>query len=583
MANDTPDDSQPSDPFGPDFGPPQELHGDLENMSTLQVFDLLTGSFASFGNLGRPPEFDYLRNRIEEMEILNEQARTAVEKLDATVKQLSSPANRLGTLLALPNPETALIAAGGGEFYCTLDPRLSQATLLIGTRVLLNDAYAVVGDLGFDGGGPVVKIQDVLKDGRLRIGSETSQSNALVLRSTPLAKEKLKAGLEVRLDVSGRVALEVVAEPAERDHMLERVPELPWDKVGGQATALEAIRDAIELPLLHGELFASYEHTTPKGILLHGPPGCGKTLIGKATAYNLTRQLAEKTGEDRQECFMHIKGPELLNMWVGESERQVRDIFARARDKAREGFLPFIFIDEAESLLGTRRAGRFHGLANTLVPMFCAEMDGIESLSEMVIILASNRADMIDPAILRPGRIDRKIRVNRPTRAEAEEIYRIYLTPELPLDKALLKRHKNNAQKAVDELIAKVLEEQFAERDDTRFLEVQMRSGRREFLHRGNLISGAIVASIVKRAKEFAIKRAVGALTAKKGGKAPAGEGLRQDDLLRALDLEYQENDIFPPSDLTEDWLKLVDYDPENVVRISPIRSHRTKVATPVA
>lgn len=583
MASSTPHDPTPSEPNFGDFATPPdsrpEFQGDLENMSTLQVFDLLTNSYGSIGGLGRPPEFDYLRSRIEEMEVLTEQARQAVEKLDATVKKLSSPANRLGTLLALPNPETALVVSGGGEFYCTLDPRLSQSTLLIGTRVLLNEAYAVVGDLGFDGGGPVVKIQDVLKDGRLRIGSEQAQANALVIRSTPLAKEKLKPGLEVRLDATGRVALEVVAEPTEKDHLLERVPELPWDKVGGQATALGAIRDAIELPLLHGELFASYEHTTPKGILLHGPPGCGKTLIGKATAYNLTRQLREKTGEDRKEYFMHIKGPELLNMWVGESERQVREIFARARDKAREGYLPFIFIDEAESLLGTRRAGRFHGLANTLVPMFCAEMDGIESLSEMVIILASNRADMIDPAILRPGRIDRKIRVNRPTREEAEEIYRIYLTPQLPLDKALLKRHRNNAQKAINELVGKVLEEQFAEREDTRFLEVQMRSGRREFLHRGNLISGAIVASIVKRAKEFAIKRAVAALHAPKKGKGKAEEatGLCLDDLLRALELEYQENDIFPPSDLTEDWLKLVDYDPENVVRLSPVKARRAR------
>lgn len=280
---------------------------------------------------------------------------------------------------------------------------------------------------------------------------------------------------------------------------------------------------------------------------------------------------------------MHIKGPELLNMWVGESERQVREIFSRARDKAREGYLPFIFIDEAESLLGTRRAGRFSGLANTLVPMFCAEMDGIESLSEMVIILASNRADMIDPAILRPGRIDRKIRVNRPTREEAEEIYRIYLTPQLPLDQALLKRHQNKPQKAINELVSKVLEEQFAQREDTRFLEVQMRSGRREFLHRGNLISGAIIASIVKRAKEFAIKRAVAALHAPKKGKATEASGLSLDDLLRALELEYQENDIFPPSDLTEDWLKLVDYEPENVVRLSPIKARRVNRSAEMA
>jgi proteasome-associated ATPase len=274
----------------------------------------------------------------------------------------------------------------------------------------------------------VAKIQDLLPDGRLRVGQEGGLANTLVIRSAALGKEKLKPGLEVRLDSSQRVALEVVAGAQSRDHLLEQVPELPWEKVGGQDEARQAVRDAVELPLLHGDLFKAYNHTSPKGILLYGPPGCGKTLLGKATAYNLTRQLREKTGVDHREYFMHVKGPEILNMWVGESERQVRELFARAREKAKEGFLPFIFIDEAESILGTRRAGRTSGILNTLVPMFCAEMDGIESLQQMVIILASNRADMIDPAILRPGRIDRKIKVSRPTKKGSEEIYRIYLT-----------------------------------------------------------------------------------------------------------------------------------------------------------
>ena len=249
---------------------------------------------------------------------------------------------------------------------------------------------------------------------------------------------------------------------------------------------------------------------SPKGILLYGPPGCGKTLLGKATAYNLTRQLREKTGSDHREYFMHVKGPEILNMWVGESERQVRELFARAREKAKEGFLPFIFIDEAESILGTRRAGRTSGILNTLVPMFCAEMDGIESLQQMVIILASNRADMIDPAILRPGRIDRKIKVSRPTKKGSEEIYRIYITPNLPLDPALLQKHEGNAQAAIDDIIAQVIDAQFSQREENRFLEVTLRSGRHEYLHRGDLVSGAIIAGIVERAKETAIKRAIG-------------------------------------------------------------------------
>ncbi|PTY00013.1 peptidase [Verrucomicrobia bacterium LW23] len=563
----------------PPWGAPPSSH--LENLSTLQILDLISHHVPYESGARR--DFYYLRTRIEEMEVLQEQARDAVEKLDAIVTKLSSPANRVGTLLAMPKTDIALVMCGG-EFYCSVDPRLQQSKLLIGTRLLLNEAYAVVGDLGFEAGGPVAKVQDVLPDGRLRLGSETGLQNSVVLRSTPLLKEKLKAGLEVRLDSTGRVALEVVASPTSRDHLLETVPEIPWEKVGGQEEARNAVRDAIELPLLHPELFKAYRHSTPKGILLYGPPGCGKTLIGKATAYNLTKQLRDKLGEDRQEYFMHVKGPEVLNMWVGESERQVREIFARAREKAREGYLPFIFIDEAESILGTRRAGRASNILSTLVPMFCAEMDGIESLHEMVIILASNRADLIDPAILRPGRIDRKVKVNRPTREEAEKIYRIYLTPDLPYAQALRREHgaaaaagkdaaaTSNAA-VVDYLVRELMEAQFSRRDSNRFLEVFTRSGRREYLYRGDLISGAIISSIVERAKERAIKRAI----AHPGD--PASNGLTLDDLFYALDHEYQENDIFPPSDITEDWLKLVDYDPENVVRISPVKPRRAEVS----
>jgi proteasome-associated ATPase len=386
-----------------------------------------------------------------------------------------------------------------------------------------------------------------------------------------LVKEKLKKGLEIRLDSSQRVALEVIAAPEAQHHLLEQVPELPWEKVGGQAKAVQALRDAVELPLLHADLFKSYQHNTPKGFLLYGPPGCGKTLLGKATAYNLTRQLEKKTGRTRPEFFLHVKGPEILNMWVGESERQVRELFAQAREKSREGFLPFIFIDEAESILGTRRAGRYGGILNTLVPMFCTEMDGIESLNEMVIILASNRADMIDPAILRPGRIDRKIKVHRPDREGSAEIYRIYLPTELPYSAEIRELEPSSLEISIRRLIDKILEEQFAHKESNRFLEVTLRSGRKEFLYRGDLISGAIIASIVERAKAFAIKRAVGLADT---------SGLKIEDFLNAVDLEYRENDIFPPNDITEDWLKLIDYDPDNVVKITPIRPRRS---TPLA
>ncbi len=566
----SPDEPENIPSYTPAQGPNPSLEPildeNLDTLSALQLVDLLTQFYPI--NSPRRTELGYLRRRIEELEVLNEQARQAVEKLDAAVTKLTSPANRVGTLLNLPKPEIALIINGGTEFYCSIDPRLSQSKLLVGTRVLLNEAYVVIGDLGFETGGPVAKIQDLLPDGRLRVGQEGGLANTLVMRSANLGKEKLKPGLEVRLDSSQRVALEVVAGAQSRDHLLEQVPELPWEKVGGQDEARQAVRDAVELPLLHSDLFKAYNHTSPKGILLYGPPGCGKTLLGKATAYNLTRQLREKTGSDHREYFMHVKGPEILNMWVGESERQVRELFARAREKAKEGFLPFIFIDECESILGTRRAGRTSGILNTLVPMFCAEMDGIESLQQMVIILASNRADMIDPAILRPGRIDRKIKVSRPTKKGSEEIYRIYMPPNLPIDPALLAESGENRQTAMDTIIAKVIDAQFSQREDNRFLEVTLRSGRHEYLHRGDLVSGAIIAGIVERAKETAIKRAI---------ESPEPTGLSVKDFMDALNIEYKQNDIFPPNDITEDWLKLVDYDPENVVKLSPVKPRRVE------
>src|SRR5262249_28916941 len=419
-----------------------------------------------------------------------------------------------------------------------------------------------VGDLGFETNGPVTKITEVIGTDRLRVGSEHGLQSLVLQRSAELMKATLKAGDEVRVDPNYRVALEVLSHPQAREHFLDDVPELPWARVGGQDQALQAIKDAIELPLLHEELFRKFQHATPKGFLLYGPPGCGKTLIGKATAYNLTKQLRNKSGADMREYFMHIKGPEILNMGVGESERMVREMFASAREKRREGYMPFLFIDEAESILGTRRASRYSNILSTLVPMFCTEMDGIDSLNEVVIILASNRADLIDPAILRPGRIDRKIKVDRPDKAGAREIYRIYLTDHLPYD-GVLAKEADGIGASIERLIERFVDWQFARRDENKFLEVTLRSGRKETLYRSDLISGAIIASIVERAKAIAIKRAIG---------TQQDEGIRETDLQLAFNAEYAENDIFPTTDITEDWLKLIDYDPENVVKISPVR-----------
>jgi proteasome-associated ATPase len=539
------------------------FEGGEENSGTRNLLDAFDRVIASLppGDPIRRELLD-LRPEISNREETMVEARRMIEKLEEVIKKVTSPANRIGTFLGATSRDTAHIVVGGADYYCNVDPRIPLAKLKKGTRVLVNEAYVIVGDLGFETAGPVTKITEVLSDDRLRVGSEHGLQSMVLQRSADLATSTLKSGDEVRVDSNYRMALEMLARTKSHEHYLDVVPELPWEKVGGQEAALQAIKDAIELPLLHVDLFKKFQHATPKGFLLYGPPGCGKTLIGKATAYNLTKQLREKTGAEMTEYFMHVKGPEILNMWVGESERMVREIFATAREKRREGFMPFVFIDEAESILGTRRASRYSNILSTLVPMFCSEMDGIDSLNDVVIILASNRADLIDPAILRPGRIDRKIKVNRPNKHGARDIYRIYLTDDLPYDGALAKE-ADNVSAAVDQLIERLVDWQFARRDENRFLEVTLRSGRKETLCRSDLISGAIIASIVERAKAIAIKRAIA---------TQQEEGIRETDLQLAFNAEYIENDIFPATDVTEDWLKLIDYDPENVVKIAPVR-----------
>jgi proteasome-associated ATPase len=528
--------------------------------SLLESFDRIIASLPPGDPMRR--ELLDLRPEVADHEQTIVEAHHMIEKLEEVVKKVTSPANRIGTFLGATSKETAHIVVGGADYYCNVDPRIPLAKLKKGTRVLVNEAYVIVGDLGFETAGPVTKITEVIDKDRLRVGSEHGTQSMVLQRSADLAASTLKSGDEVRVDSNYRMALEMLSSTKSHEHYLDEVPELPWEKVGGQEQALQAIKDAIELPLLHADLFKKFQHATPKGFLLYGPPGCGKTLIGKATAYNLTKQLREKTGAEMGEYFMHVKGPEILNMWVGESERMVREIFATAREKKHEGFMPFLFIDEAESILGTRRASRYSNILSTLVPMFCSEMDGIDSLNDVVIILASNRADLIDPAILRPGRIDRKIKVNRPNRAGTRDIYRIYLTNDLPYDGALAKE-ADHIGGAVERLIERFVDWQFARRDENKFLEITFRSGRKEMLYRSDLISGAIIASIVERAKAMAIKRSIA---------SERSEGITEDDLQLAFNAEYAENDIFPTTDITEDWLKLIDYDPENVVKISPVK-----------
>ena len=509
-----------------------------------------------------------LRHQLEVDEQQFQEAQRLIAKYEEAYQKLTAPANRVGTFLSLLDGGVASVALGDGEFISNIDPAIPATSLKVGTRVKLNDAYAIVGDLGYATQGPIVKIAELLDGGRLRVAVDAlGQSGRVVIRSADLADAPLKVGDEIRMDPNFRVALEHFPQQEVRDYYLEEVPEIPWEKIGGQEEVIRLIRETIELPLLHPELYARFEKKPLKGILLYGPPGCGKTLIGKATAYNLTREYSRRQNREVKEYFMYISGPKILNMWLGESERMVREIFAQARERAREGYLVFVFIDEAESLLRTRSSGRWLNIANTVVPQFAAEMDGLVSLDNVVVLLTSNRPDYIDPAILRPGRIDRKAKVGRPDRRASRDILGIYLHSQIPFHEELV-RHHGSAEAAREFLLDETIAYLWRREPATEFVEVHLRNAGVERLHWCDLVSGALLMSVVERAKDLAIRRAI--------ATDNPSEGITLADLHEAVRLEFRENEIFPKSDTQEDWLKLLDHEPENVVAVRPIRPTRS-------
>jgi len=508
-----------------------------------------------------------LRHQLETDERHMQEAQEVLGQYEEAYAKLTETASKIGMYLGpLEDTEKIFLAVGDGEYLGNVDPKIKPEELTPGGRVVVNDAFAVVQVLPAAASGPIVKIGEVLPDGRLRVGGDVQGLNSRVVGlGEKLLDLPLKSGDEVRMDPSFKLALEHFPKTESKDFFLEEVPEVPWEKVGGQDEVIEIIRDAIEKPLLYPELYERFGKRPLKGILLYGPPGCGKTLIGKATAYNLTREYNQQTGQNLKEYFMYINGPKILNMWLGESERQVREIFATAREKAKDGHLVFIFIDEAESILRTRNSGRWTNISNTVVPQFCAEMDGLVSSANVVVMLTSNRPDYIDPAILRPERIDRRVRVRRPDRKAAKDILSIYLNENVPLDCALLEKHNGDRRAAAAELVENTVIHLWRKDGETEFLDVFNRNGGTERLYWKDLVSGALLSSLVERAKDFAIKRAI--------ATGNHNEGLTQEDLNKALALEFKENEIFPKSDAVEDWLMLLDQAPENVADVKPIRA----------
>jgi proteasome-associated ATPase len=561
-------------PPDPQHEEPKGKHDETSSPNGSDPLELIEQCLASFPDADPRQKLLYkLRHAVILSQASNQQREVEFKKVSEVIAKLTAPANRIGTLLDLPGEGLARIMVGGAEYYANVDPRVPAADLKIGTQILVNEAYAVIKTLGYDRNGPILKLAEAMADGRLRFEQEMGRQSLILQRSTDLVGVELKAGDEVRIDPSYRIAIEKLEDRKATKHVLDEAPKVTWDQIGGQSDAIAAIRKAIEYPLLHTKTFEQFKFSQPKGFLLYGPPGCGKTLIGQAAAGSLSKLVSESKsdGESMRPpvtsgAFLHIKGPEILNMWLGESERMVRDLFAQARARRKEGALPFIFIDEAESILGTRRAMRSFNISNTLVPMFCSEMDGIESLRDVVIILASNRPDLIDPAVLRPGRIDRKIKVARPNRESSAEILKVYLTEELPLDPAVVADRGGEKTRAFGSLVEEVIEAVFKRTDENRLLSIRLRNGQNKVLYRGDLVSGAILSSIVQRAKEKAIDRTIQA------GK-PAG--LLAQDLLDAVAEEFREGEMLPPDDAAEEWLKLLDHHPEQVVGVSSFRRGR--------
>ncbi len=490
-----------------------------------------------------------LRDALFQAQQVSQQYTLEIKNLEETVSKLKSPAHRIGTVLGVGEGGLYRLVVGGTEYQAAVSPEiLEKENLQPGDQVALNEGFVAIAKLPKPEQGPIARIMTKLADGQWLVTGQTSNSEALVLNHFDLEVESLKEGDEVILDPNQRVILARLPKRQSGVVVEDDLVQTDWSKVGGQTHVIEEVRKVIEYPILHKGILETMEYQLPKGFLFYGPPGCGKTLIGRAILSDIIRQLKEKESNlDLEGRFIHVKGPEILNMWLGESERKVREIFKKARDYKEKGQVPFIFIDEAESILGTRQAMRGNNFSNTLVPMFCAEMDGIKSLREAVVILATNRPDLIDPAILRPGRIDRKIKVGRPNREDCNAILKVYLKPSLP------REYEN-----LDQMTQPFLDALFKKSSQQEVLILTLRTGKLKKLYWKDFISGAIIEGIVKRTKEKAIERAIDGKELK----------ILSQDLTECLATEFKDGNLLPAESNLEDWLQLLDLDSRHVVRV---------------
>jgi len=491
--------------------------------------------------------------------------RVAKEQLAALreeVERLSAPPQSYASYLEPNDDDTVTIVSSGRKMRVKLGPDVSLGDLRPGQEVLLNEAMNVVEVGRFEDRGEIMMVSELLDDGRAVVIGHTDDERVVHL-AAPLLDGPLKSGDSVLVDARANSAIERIPKAEVEQLILEQVPDITYEQIGGLGEQLEAIRDAVELPYLHAELFEEHQLKAPKGILLYGPPGCGKTMIAKAVANALAQRVREKTGrDDVRSFFLNVKGPELLNKYVGETERQIRLIFQRAREKSSEGHPVIVFFDEMESLFRTRGSGVSSDVETTIVPQLLAEIDGVESLKDVVVIGASNREDMIDPAILRPGRLDVKIKVDRPNADAAREIFAIYLHEHLPLHDDELAAH-GSATAVIEQMIDATVTKMYSEDDDTRFLEVTYANGEKEILFFRDFNSGAMIENVVSRAKKYAIKRLL----------ATEERGLKTTDLISAIKDEFRENEDLPNTTNPDDWARISALKGERIVYIRTLIS----------